>query len=182
TQGSSPQIEFPTSSPTFYFSSAEPTTTRRPSPGKRGVAYNDASFVSAFSEYPKVTWAYNWADVTPDIPSSIEYVPMLWGLGHTQDWESNAKKAISSGSTHLLAFNEPDTDSQANLPVAAAVVGYLVHMQPFAGKAKLGSPAVTNGGGHMGLGWLKDFLLGCSSCTVDFVAIHWYNGGNAGAF
>ncbi|KAH6704310.1 glycosyl hydrolase catalytic core-domain-containing protein [Leptodontidium sp. MPI-SDFR-AT-0119] len=110
---------------------------------KRGVAYNVAAFVPAFSKFPKVSWAYNWADVTLDIPSSIEY-----------------------GTTHLLAFNEPDLDSQANLTVAAAVAGYLEHMEPFAGKVKLGSPA------------LKDFTSRCASCTIDFVAIHWYNGGD----
>jgi hypothetical protein len=186
TQSCSPRREVSTTVPTFYFSSAKPTTTASSSissPGKRGVAYNDASLVSAFSKYPEVTWAYNWADVTLDIPSSIEYVPMLWGLGdHIQNWELNAEKAILSGTTHLLAFNEPDIDSQANLTVPAAVAGYLDHMQPFSGKVELGSPAVTNGGGHMGLGWLKNFLSGCLSCTIDFVAIHWYNGGDAGAF
>lgn len=185
TQASS-QKEAPTTSPTLHFSSIEPTTTASSpasSSSKRGVAYNDASLVSAFSKYPEVTWAYNWADVTLNIPSSIEYVPMLWGLGdHIQNWESNAEKAILSGTTHLLAFNEPDIDSQANLTVTAAVAGYLDHMQPFAGKVKLGSPAVTNGGGHMGLGWLKDFLSRCSSCTIDFAVIHWYNGGNVGDF
>ncbi|KAH8772367.1 hypothetical protein BGZ57DRAFT_710210, partial [Hyaloscypha finlandica] len=127
--------------------------------GKRGVTYNNASLVSAFHKYPEITWAYNWADVTLDISSSIEYVPILWGLGdHIQNWESNAEKAILSGTAHLLAFNEPDIDSQANLTVPTAVAGYLNHMQLFSGKVKLGSPAVTNGGGHMGLGWLKNFL------------------------
>jgi hypothetical protein len=186
TQSSSPRREASTTLPTFYFSSAKPTTTLSSSissPGKRGVAYNDASLVSAFQKYPEITWAYNWADITLDIPSSIEYVPMLWGLRDPmQNWESNTEKAIMSGTTHLLSFNEPDIDSQANLTVTAAMTGYLDYLQPFTGKVKLGSPAVTNGGGHMGLGWLKDFLSGCSSCTIDFVAIHWYNGGNAGAF
>jgi hypothetical protein len=184
TQFSSPRKEISTTLPIFYFSSAKPATTASSSissPGKRGVAYNDASLVSAFYNYPDITWAYNWADLTLDISSSMEYVPMLWGLGdRIQNWESNAEKAILSGSTHLLAFNEPDIDSQANLTVSAAVAGY--HMQPFSGKAKLGSPAVTNGGGDKGLGWLKNFLSRCSSCTIDFVAIHWYNGGDAGAF
>jgi len=79
---------------------------------------------------------------------------------------------ILSGTTHLLAFNEPDIDSQANLTVTTTVASYLDHMQAFAGKVKLGSPTVTNRGGHMGLGWLKNFLSRCSSCTIDFVAIH----------
>ncbi|KAH7363977.1 glycosyl hydrolase catalytic core-domain-containing protein [Rhexocercosporidium sp. MPI-PUGE-AT-0058] len=149
---------------------------------KRGVAYNNAAFVPAFSKFPRVSWAYNWADVTLDIPSRIEYVPMLWGLGNTDYWHSHAEDSIVSGTTHLLAFNEPDLASQANLTVATAVAGYLEHMEPFAEKVKLGSPAVTNGGGHMGLSWLQDFTSRCTSCTIDFVAIHWYNGGDVTAF
>ena len=48
-------------------------------------------------------------------------------------------------------------------------------MQPFAGKAQLGSPAITNGGGSMGLSWLSSFMSACSGCQIDFVAIHWYS-------
>ncbi|PVH71901.1 glycoside hydrolase family 128 protein [Cadophora sp. DSE1049] len=77
---------------------------------------------------------------------------------------------------------ESDIDSQANLTVTATVTGYFEHMQPFAEKVKLCSPAVTNGGGHMGLTWLKDFLMRCASCTIDFVSIHWYSGGDVRAF
>jgi hypothetical protein len=79
----SPGREVSTTMPTIYFLSAKPTTASSSIslPGKRGTAYNNASLVSVFSKYPEVTWAYNWADVTLDIPSSIKYVPMLWGLG-----------------------------------------------------------------------------------------------------
>jgi hypothetical protein len=80
TQSSSLRREAFTTLPTFYFSSAKLTITASSSislPGKRGVAYNDASLVLAFQKYLEITWAYNWADVTLDIPLSIEYVPML---------------------------------------------------------------------------------------------------------
>jgi hypothetical protein len=93
-----------------------------------------------------------------------------------------ASKAIAAGSTHLLGFNEPDLASQSNLDYSTAAQGWTTYMEPFAGKAKLVSPAVTNGGSPMGLTWLKNFLGSCSSCTVDAVAIHWYNGGDAAAF
>jgi hypothetical protein len=51
------------------------------------------------------------------------------------------------------------------------------YMQPFAGQAKLGSPAVTNGAPEqgMGLAWLGNFTQVCSKCTIDFVNIHWYD-------
>jgi len=84
----------------------------------------------------------------------------------------NAQNAIVSSSTHLLAFNEPDLATQANLRYSAAAAGYLCYMQPFAAKAKLGSLAVTNGGDPLGLTWLKNFISACSYCTIDFVNIH----------
>lgn len=48
-------------------------------------------------------------------------------------------------------------------------------MQQFAGKAKLVSPAVTNGAPPLGLGWLDSFLALCSDCTIDVIAIHIYD-------
>ena len=50
-------------------------------------------------------------------------------------------------------------------------------MQPFAGKAPLVSPAVTNGPPpSMGTGWLDSFFAECAKlgCTVDAVAAHIY--------
>jgi hypothetical protein len=48
-------------------------------------------------------------------------------------------------------------------------------MQPFAGKAKLVSPAVTNGAAPLGLDWLDRFFAACKGCTVDVIAIHIYD-------
>jgi hypothetical protein len=160
------------------------TTTTTSSSSKRGVAYNDASLTDAFASAGLVTWAYNWGSTTSSISSTLEYVPMLWGLD-TSDittWSTKATAAIASGSSHLLGFNEPDYSGQANLGYAAAAAGWLTYMEPFAGKAKLGSPAVTNGADPMGLTWLANFVSSCSTCTIDFVCIHWYNGGTAADF
>jgi len=149
-----------------------------PAGGKRGLAYNNADLVSALIQgSTTVSWAYNWGSSSALIPSELEYVPMLWGLGsdHTANWVSAANSAISSGSTHLLAFNEPDHEGQSNIDPATCAQGYLQHMQPFAGRAKLGAPAVTNGGGSMGLSYLRSFLSACQGCTIDFVPMHWYD-------
>ncbi|OBT60045.1 hypothetical protein VE03_10660 [Pseudogymnoascus sp. 23342-1-I1] len=48
-------------------------------------------------------------------------------------------------------------------------------MQPFAGKAKLGSPAVTDGPAPMGIAYFQSFMAACDGCTVDFVPFHWYD-------
>ncbi|KAF7940359.1 uncharacterized protein EAE98_000486 [Botrytis deweyae] len=157
-------------SPSSYSSSS--------SGGKRGVAYNTADYVKQFTGSSKVAWAYNWGS-SPDglSASGIEFVPLLWGLKSTFTgaWSAAASSAIASGSTHLMSFNEPDLSTQANIGASDAAAGYKTYMQPFAGKAKLGAPAVTNGASPMGLTWLKSFLSSCSDCTIDFVCIHWYD-------
>jgi len=107
---------------------------------------------------------------------------MLWGSssGFTDYWDSNVASALAAGSTHLLAFNEPDHASQSNMSPADAAAAYKKWMQPYAGSAKLGSPAVTNGNiDTMGYGWLSDFHDQCTGCTIDFTPVHWYH--NVGA-
>jgi hypothetical protein len=42
-------------------------------------------------------------------------------------------------------------------------------------RAKLVSPAVTNGAAPMGLAWLDSFFAACSGCQIDAVAIHIYD-------
>ncbi|KAF7868589.1 hypothetical protein EAF04_005120 [Stromatinia cepivora] len=146
--------------------------------GKRGVAYNTADYVKQFSGSSKVAWAYNWGSTSDGLSASgIEYVPLLWGMKSTftSAWSAAASSAIASGSKHLMSFNEPDLSTQANLGYADAAAGYKTYMQPFAGQAKLGAPAVTNGASPMGLTWLKSFLSSCSDCTIDFICIHWYD-------
>ncbi|KAK2624260.1 hypothetical protein QTJ16_006210 [Diplocarpon rosae] len=168
--------------------SAAPVASTTASPsgsGKRGLAYNDANLLSAFTGSSKISWAYNWGStISGTMPSGVEYIPMLWGLvaGDVSNWHEAAESGLKNGATALLAFNEPDHTAQANLGPAAAATGYLANMQPYAGRAKLVSPAVTNGGAPMGLTWLESFMTACTGCTIDAVAIHWYNGGDAAAF
>lgn len=151
--------------------------------GKRGIAYNDPNKLNAFTSSSKVSWAYNWGHTASNIPNNMQFVPMLWGTGiHSAGWHEAAIKALSQGCTHFLGFNEPDLGEQSSLSVPLAVAGYRALMQPYAGRAKLGSPAVTNGGAPMGLAYLKEFISHCTGCTIDFVAIHWYNGGSANDF
>ncbi|KUJ24693.1 uncharacterized protein LY89DRAFT_548228, partial [Mollisia scopiformis] len=145
---------------------------------KRGLAYKSAKYVQNFqAPGSQVSWAYNWAsDMDPTYPSYLEFVPMLWGnsTGHTSSWVSNVNKALARGSSHLLAFNEPDNcGGGACMTPQSAVDAYRTYMNPFAGKAYLGAPAVSNG--PTGLPWLTQFLELCTGCHIDFVPIHWYD-------
>lgn len=144
---------------------------------KRGFAYNDASLTKLFTR-SKINWAYNWDSKATGLPAGLQFVPMLWGTAadHTNQWNANANAALKSGSGQLLSFNEPDMAAQANLSPAAAATAYKNYMMPFKGKAKLGTPAVTNSGSkNQGLDWLKQFTAACTGCSFDFAAIHWYD-------
>ncbi|KAJ4154792.1 hypothetical protein LMH87_000069 [Akanthomyces muscarius] len=44
-------------------------------------------------------------------------------------------------------------------------------MNPYAGRARLGAPDVSNDG----YGWLQDFPNQCQGSHIDFVPVHWYN-------
>jgi len=148
------------------------------SSGKKGLSYNTASLTDAFSG-TGMTWAYNWAaSAGGTLVSGVEYVPMLWGLGSTSGWASAAASAISSGSSHLLSFNEPDLSTQSNIDPSTAATNHITYMNPLAGQAQIGSPAVTNGVGSnppMGTTWLQQFFDACNGeCKVNFVAFHWY--------
>ncbi|KAF8864320.1 hypothetical protein BDZ45DRAFT_575471, partial [Acephala macrosclerotiorum] len=161
------------------------TSTTSSSSKKRGLAFNDASILSNFvSSSSQVSWAYNWGSTTSTLPTGLEFIPMLWGLGSddTTTWSTVATAAIASGCTALLGYNEPDYSGQSNIGYADAAKGWAEYMEPFAGKATLVSPAVTNGASPMGLTWLENFISACTSCTINAVAIHWYNGGDAAAF
>ena len=164
-----------TSSAPAYSSSASASS----GGAKRGLGYNDAALTSCFMDSPNVGWAYNWGSenggFTPT--SSVNYVPTLWGTrsDFTSVWEDNANAAISAGSKYLFSFNEPDMSTQANMSPEDAASAWKQYMEPFAGKAQLCAPSVTNGGGEMGLTWLSNFLAACSDCTIDCVNIHWYS-------
>lgn len=70
------------------------------------------------------------------------------------------------------SFNEPDNGGQSNIDPTTAAALWKANIQPFAGKAKLVGPAVTNGGGVQ---WLQQFLGNCTGCTIDAIAMHWYD-------
>ncbi|THY29317.1 hypothetical protein D6D00_03580 [Aureobasidium pullulans] len=159
--------------------------------GKRGLSYNNPAYTMPFSlsgQNSQVSWAYNWYQ-TPGsgFNPALEYVPMLWSNASDllRDWPTNAQAAINAGSKHLLGFNEPDLcvagAGASCMEMDYAVKAWKQYMEPFAGKALLGSPAVTNGGSPLGLTWLSNFMGNCTGCHIDFINIHWYSNKWAGA-
>ncbi|AEO61893.1 hypothetical protein MYCTH_2312626 [Thermothelomyces thermophilus ATCC 42464] len=145
---------------------------------KRGLAYNDPQLLKAFlGDGTKVTWTYNWGQ-QDDSGTDLEFVPTLWGikLDFADTWPANAQKAIDAGSKCLFSFNEPELEAQANMSPQLAAQKHIELMNPFSGKARIGSPSITNGvGPNNGIGYLKQFFDACAGkCAVDFVNIHIY--------
>jgi len=112
---------------------------------------------------------------------------MLHDLSKIGDWAGNANKAIASGSGHLMSFNEPDMSADpsvggSNILPSDAATQHIANMNPFAGKAKIGSPAVssTQDTSGKGLDWLQQFITACAgNCKIDFVSLHWYGPSSA---
>lgn len=157
---------------------------------KRGLAFNDATLTEPFgsaSDASQVSWSYNWGQTVDfsKLSSALDFYPMLWNDADaaTSQWVKNAQEAIDHGSTGLLAFNEPDVcySGSACMDIDASVSAHKKYMNPFAGKALLGSPCVTNEGGSSGATWLRDFIGNCTGCQIDFVCMHWYSNKWAGA-
>lgn len=158
--------------------------------GKRGLAYNDASLTQPWSragQNSQVSWAYNWylSETSPSFNPAIEYVPLLFSndSGLLSQWPAAAQTAINNGATALMSMNEPDwcVSGSACMSVESVVSTFKNYMQPFAGKAQLGAPAVTNAGSPYGLTYLQKFLDQCTGCQVDFINLHWYSNKYAGA-
>ncbi len=122
----------------------------------------------------KVSWFYSWgADLKPDMPEGIEFVPMLWGWrdGPGQDkYLHGLAESGAAGKFHtLLGFNEPDNKTQSNIAVETA----LEKWPQLAGVGlRLGSPACV----HPDNEWMQAFMQGAEerNLRVDFIAVHWY--------
>jgi hypothetical protein len=130
-------------------------------------------------------------------PSWVEYLGLMLEQGtdanHISGWDDAMNAAISAGATHLLGygfwfksscggtqcafrFNEPDNGGQAAMTPQQAADAWKQHIQPYAGRVKLVSPAITNGAPpSMGTGWMDQFLAACTGCTIDAIAIHIYD-------
>ncbi|KAG4028447.1 hypothetical protein MFRU_021g00380 [Monilinia fructicola] len=173
---------------TLYQNSGSGTNPTNPSKsGKRGLAYDrnnpfgDATFANLFKSYSKITWGYDWGFPSWGLDSSIEFVPMLWGLPSSLDpnWVAAVNIAKS-----ILGFNEPDLtyEQSSNMLPAAAATGYKSYIEQFAGQVRIGTPNVlwnnwnswSSGGSYNSRVWTQYFLGNCTGCHFDYAAIHYY--------
>ena len=157
--------------------------------GKRGLCYTNDSYTLPYSlqgQNSRVSWGYNWYSekhTSPDtctFNDAIQWIPLLYSDAPslTSIWPANAQAALNAGAPALMSFNEPDAcynGDSACMTVNASVAAYKTYMMPFAGQARLGAPAITDGGAPGGLTYLRDFMGNCTGCQIDFINLHWYD-------
>ena len=111
-----------------------------------------------------ISWYYDWsAGGTPT--STIEYVP----IKQHQNWPSWDEINTKEGATHLLGYNEPSHDDQANMTVQECIDGWPNHMQS---GLRLGSIATDDPFNP----FLQQFMDQAEALNyrVDFIPLHCY--------
>src|SRR5450759_90634 len=160
---------------------------------KRGVSYGSHSAADMNTASSGISWWYNWA-AQPDADIrtnysvyNVDFVPQAWnaaGISGVDAWVSQDPKV-----KYILGFNEPNFIDQANMTPSQAAAAW-PQLQAVADHygLKLISPAVNycgscvyeNGTTYTNpFTWLDDFFTACKGCRVDYIALHWYGGGNS---
>ncbi|MEM9352103.1 MAG: glycoside hydrolase family protein [Planctomycetota bacterium] len=123
-------------------------------------------------------WHYSWGSNKPaDMPSGIEYCPMIWGDGRDDKLASVLERLKQQYENdeirYLMGFNEPDSANQSNMSVERVVDLWPQLMET-------GIPLVSPGCVHPDREWMRNFmgLVEQQNLRVDFIAVHSYGGPN----
>jgi hypothetical protein len=120
----------------------------------------------------KSGWFYHWGTTSDEDLTDVEFVPTRWNAKSLTDvrWKEILDINYSS---HLLGFNEPDGDTQANMTLDEMLLYWPKMLES---GLRLGSPAMASD-----LNLLYSFIDKCDELNyrVDFVAMHDYGGGTA---
>lgn len=121
------------------------------------------------------SWFYNWGPSTTESTADTEFVPTKWQAKRFDDPQWKTIVDLNN-SSHLLGYNEPDGDTQANMTFDQMILYWPKMMES---GMRLGSPAVASD-----LNLLYKFIDRCDALNyrVDFVAMHDYGEGTAQAF
>ncbi|KAF2671839.1 hypothetical protein BT63DRAFT_467932 [Microthyrium microscopicum] len=155
---------------------------------KKGVSYprDQTRYANYFN---RISWAYNWYHAakywSPNAASlngNIDYVPMIHSNKPdiTNTWNQDIDGLLKGREDlAILAFNEPDMPINAggsDMSPETAVELYRKYILPYACRARLGAPAVSNSPAavNKGVRWLQRFLMLCTDCVIDFIPVHAY--------
>ena len=143
--------------------------------GRKGWGGGDAEQHKLFD----VHWYYNWMP-RETAPESVEFVPMIKGL---PAMDSLDKIKELPGITHLLGFNEPERESQGDVPLEKALELWpQLEALAAAKNLRLSSPAPSSD--QKGMTWFNEFMEQAKrrKLRIDFIAVHWYRSRDPGAF
>lgn len=122
-----------------------------------------------------VSWYHHWQDGPVDtIHKKVEYVPMYWGTKKKDLWNKRKAQFHKNLPKNILAFNEPDIETQAGMSPSEAVEEFMDELQPYAERGvNVSSPQMV-----YDLEWLDQFMDKCklAGCNISFMALHWYGG------
>lgn len=146
--------------------SAPPAPARLASFIKKGLgSCNELTSPAELSRL-NLGWYYNWRPF-PKITSvpGVEFVPMFWFAGDVTP--EHLAAVNQSAATHVLGFNEPDMEGQANMTPEECLE---LWPQLMTLKQRLGSPAPANST------WLEKFMPEAKrrGLRIDFVCLHRY--------
>ena len=145
-----------------------------PELGKKGIGYpgRGADWSSKVSQ-SKSHWHYTWgANLSIKEPENIDFVPMTWGKWDSDETFEELKALKEAGKIkYLLGFNEPESESQANMTVEEAIAIW-PKLEEIG--VPLGSPAVVSIDNE----WLEEFMnqVEANGLRVDFMCAHKYGG------
>lgn len=141
-------------------------------PDKKGTASVNEAAVQAFA----ASWYYGWSFNKASFPNQ-QFVPMTWGKNSCID-ENVKYLAERSDIDHLLSFNEPDNNTQSNIPnIDTAIFRYKIMLKT---GLRLGAPVVTQDQAYGSGKWLTNFMAQATAqkVRVDVLPVHWYDWGN----
>jgi hypothetical protein len=120
-------------------------------------------------------WFYHWGHTSTEDLTDVEFVPCRWNATSLTDirWKEILDVNYSN---HLLGFNEPDGETQANMTLDQMLLYWPKMLES---GMRLGSPAMASD-----LPLLYSFIDKCDELNyrVDFVAMHDYGEGTAQQF
>ena len=121
-------------------------------------------------DHLNVSWYYNWLPASNCSPTpTAQFIPMIW----SDYFIPQLPLANSSNAPVLLTFNEPDLESQSNMPVELAVSLWPLIERGINPQMRISSPAPTSS--PTGQQWLLEFMNKCVNCRIDIIALHYYN-------
>ncbi|KAI0071293.1 hypothetical protein K474DRAFT_640459 [Panus rudis PR-1116 ss-1] len=141
--------------------------------GKLGLAWPNGADPALKNFVTGNTGAlYTWS---PDCPSNspLPCYRMLWGDNQIQQFQNDVKASPGKNDV-ILGFNEPNQAGQSNMDPQHGCALWKQYIQP---KKELGytlvSPATSSA--PNGFTWVQEFMNCCTGCTIDAIAVHWYD-------